>query len=70
MEKSEFLDAIEKFGQSLSDYAQKAKKDLDSVEETDLNELSEKVMKPILLIDYKSLFTSFKKKCGVGKNRL
>jgi len=54
MEKKEFLDAIEEFGQSLSDYAQKAKEDLRSVEETDLNELSEKVIKPILLIDFKS----------------
>jgi len=54
MEKKEFLDAIEKFGQSLSDYAQKAKEDPSSVEETDLNELSEKVIKPILLIDFKS----------------
>ncbi len=54
MEKREFLDAIEKFGQSLADYAQKAKEDPGKVEETDLNNLSEKVIKPILLINFKS----------------
>lgn len=54
MEKKEFLDAIESFGESLADYAKKAKSDLDSVEENDLNEISEKVIKPILLIDFKS----------------
>ena len=54
MEKKEFLDAIEKFGESLADYAQKAKEDVSSVEESDLHELSEKVIKPILLIDFKS----------------
>jgi len=54
MEKREFLDAIEKFGRSLADYAQKAKEDPGKVEETDLNNLSEKVIKPILLINFKS----------------
>jgi len=54
MEKKEFLDAIEKFGQSLAGYAQKAKEDLRTVEETDLYNLSDKVIKPILLINFKS----------------
>ena len=56
MEKKEFLDAIENFGESLAEYAKKSKNDLDSVEENDLHELSEKVMKPILLIDFKSQY--------------
>lgn len=54
MGKKEFLDAVETFGQSLTDYAQKAKKDLKSVEDADLVELSEKVIKRVFLIDFKS----------------
>lgn len=62
MKKEEFLDAIEEFGEALATYAKKAKIDLDSVDENDLYKLSEKVMKPILLIDFKSPYlTAFRK---------